>query len=146
MNGQISVFEYLASLPDVIWGGCSQCICKKCLYWFSGRCPNGGCFDDKRATDDPYDKAHPDKPPRTAWSDWNKPGEQAHWCRGGIFYPVYQCSHFKKYMGIKFEPCIRCDISVYQDGYRDCPLVDNVGCEACYESMMKELEELEAEP
>lgn len=143
MNGQIDIFEYLASLPDVIWGGCGPCICNRCLYWWSGRCPNGHCFDDKRAVDDPYDKAHSGKPPRTAWSNWNKPGEQAHWCRGGTFYPAYQCSHFKKYMGQKIETCIRANISVYQDGYIHCSLANTVGCEACYESMMQELEDME---
>ena len=101
MKGQINIFDYLSGIPVVTFGGCGQCICKKCLYWWSGRCPNGYCFDDKRAVDDPYDRAHPDKSPRTLWSDWNKPGEQAHWCRGGVCYPVYHCNHFKKYIGVK---------------------------------------------
>ena len=142
MTGQISIFDYLASLPDVS-GSCSKCICNRCLYWWSKRCPNGHCFDDKRASDNPYDRAHPDEPPRTAWSNWNKPGEQAHWCRGGIFYPVYQCGHFVKYTGIKFEPCIRCNISVYQDGYRYCSLVDCIGCKVCYDQLMDRLEDME---
>ena len=146
MHGQISVFDYLNSIPEFSLGGCGPCICKKCLYWWSHRCPNGGCFDDNRAIEDPYDRAHPDKPPRTAWSDWNKPGEQEHWCRGGTCYPAYQCDHFKKYLGIKFEPCIRCNVSVYQDGYKYCSLVNNVGCEACYESMIQNLEDMEVEP
>ena len=145
MNGQIDIFEYLASLPDVS-GLCKPCICNRCLYWWSDRCPNGHCFDDKRAVDDPYDKAHPDKPPRNAWSDWNKPGEQAYWCRGGIFYPTYRCSHFERYTGVKIEACIQCNITVYQDGYMFCPLVDNIGCEACYGSMMSALEDAEVEP
>lgn len=84
-------------------------------------------------------------PPRDAWSDWDKPGEQAHWCRGGICYPTYRCDHFKKFMGKRFEPCIRCDTVVYQDGHRYCPLVEVIGCEACYESMMEGLEDKEIE-
>lgn len=143
INGQINIFDYLRGLPDMSLGGCGPCICKNCLYYQSGRCRYGHCYDDRRASDEPYDKAHPDCQPRTAWSDWNKPGEQAHWCRGGIFYPEYQCSSFKKYTGSKVEECIRCNTIVYQDGYRFCPLVDNLGCEACYGLMMQELEDME---
>ena len=145
MDGQLDVLGYLRSLPDTVWGGCGPCICRRCLYYRSDRCRYGLCYDDKRASDDPYDKAHPDEPPRDAWSDWDKPGEQAHWWRGGICYPTYQCDHFKKFMGKRFEPCIRCDTVVYQDGHRYCPLVEVIGCEACYESMMEGLEDKEIE-
>ena len=145
MTGQMSIFDCLNSLPDIVWGGCGPCICKKCLYYQSGRCRYGCCYDDKRASDEPYDKKHPDDPPRTAWSNWNKPGEQGHWCRGGVFYPTYQCDYFKRYTGIKIEECIRCNTIVYQDGYRFCQLVENVGCKACYESMMQNLEDMETE-
>ncbi|MDT4377355.1 hypothetical protein RO787_29015, partial [Blautia coccoides] len=96
MTGQISIAEYLQAREDKLFGGCGQCVCRNCLYWWSDRCPYGGCWDNHRAETDPYDKAHPDKPPRTVWSHWDKPGEQAHWCRGGTFYPAHYCPGFTK--------------------------------------------------
>ena len=132
MIGQISLEEYIAQRPKTEWGGCGECICRKCLYWWSNRCPYGECYDDHRAEVDPYDKAHPDKPPRTWWSDWNKPGEQAHWCRGGTNYPAYYCPHFVKYKGQQVKHCLYAAVSVFQDGYILCSLVDAIGCEECY--------------
>ena len=64
---------------------CRDCYCKTCLRWWSDRCVYGKCWDDFRAKENPYNKIFPDKPPRTGWSNWNKPGEQEHWCRGGAF-------------------------------------------------------------
>lgn len=96
---QVTMSEYLktryGSFPH-----CGSCVCQKCLYWWSGRCPEGECYDDKRAKEEPYNKAFPERSPRTQWSNWNLPGEQAHWCRGGTFYPVSYCEHFVKYQGI----------------------------------------------
>ena len=62
----------------VTLGGCGDCVCKSCLLWWSQRCPYGGCYDEHRAKVDPWPG-----PVRKSWTDWNKPGEQAHWCRGG---------------------------------------------------------------
>lgn len=145
MDGQINITEYLKDQhPEMKWGGCGQCVCKSCLYHWSERCPYGKCFDDKRAIENPYDKAHPDKPPRTLWSDWSKPGEQAHWCRGGTFYPVYTCKNFVKYKGLEIRKCLECNIAVYQDGYMSCSLVDTVGCEECYRRLERKLEKEDA--
>ncbi len=129
IDGQMDIFEYLSG--EIHIGGCGPCICRNCLYWWSSRCPYGGCYDDKRAIDDPYDRAHPNDPPRTAWSNWNKPGEQAHWCRGGICYSTRYCEKFIKYEGSMIEECIECNIQVFQDGYIDCSLKEITGCEAC---------------
>lgn len=142
LPGQISIEEYLRqAYPRMTWGGCGPCICKKCLYWCSQRCPYGECYDDHRAQEKPYDAAHPDKPPRTGWSNWNKPGEQAHWCRGGRFYPTYECKHYVHYTGQLVKSCLEANVSVFQDGYIDCSLVDTVGCAECYrrfeEKMMR---------
>ena len=129
-EGQMS----LSDLPNQLrneWS-CSKCVCKSCLYWWSGRCPYGGCYDDLRARENPYDKAHPDKPPRKLWSDWNKPGEQAHWCRGGSFYPSHWCWHYVRYEGQQVKGCLESAVNVYQDGYIYCPLVECFGCEECY--------------
>lgn len=134
MKGQITIKEYMESKRKV-FPTCSDCVCQKCLFWRSHRCPYGKCFDDYRAKHEPYDAAHPDKPPRTQWSNWNKPGEQAHWCRGGTLYPVWYCKHFKKYKGQQVQTCIKAQISVFQDGYIECPLVENFGCEACYREL-----------
>lgn len=139
IDGQISITEYI-STRDGIFPGCDSCVCRSCLYWWSYRCPYGGCYDNLRVQENPYDKAHSDKPPRTAWSNWNKPGEQAHWCRGGVFYPEHYCDQFVKYMGSRIEECLRCNVQVFQDGYIDCSLVDAIGCETCYKNLIGELE------
>lgn len=127
---QVTMSEYLqtryGSFPH-----CGSCVCQKCLYWWSGRCPEGGCYDDKRAEEEPYNKAFPERSPRTQWSNWKLPGEQAHWCRGGNFYPVSYCKHFVKYQGSEIEDCIRAPVQYFQDGYLKCTLKDRIGCEAC---------------
>ena len=127
---QITIEEYLNSQKSTL-ASCGECICKKCLYWWSGRCPHGGCYDDFRAKDEPYNKGHLGLPPRTLWSDWNKPGEQAHWCRGGTFYPTSYCEHYVWYEGETIEECIRENVQVFQDGYMRCSVKDHIGCEAC---------------
>lgn len=119
---------------------CKPCICNSCLYWWSNRCPHGEYYDDLRARKNPYDKVHPDKTPRTGWSEWNKPGEQAHWCRGGIFYPVSYCEYFAKYKGCTIKECLKCNVAVYQDGYIACSLLDSCGCERCYEEFERRME------
>ena len=123
---QVTMSEYLktryGSFPH-----CGSCVCPKCLYWWSGRCPEGECYDDKRAKEDPYDKAFPQRSPRTQWSNWNLPGEQAHWCRGGNFYPVSYCERFVKYQGSEIEDCIRAPVQYFQDGYLKCTLKDRFG-------------------
>ena len=138
IDGQISMEDYL-STRDGIFPSCSSCICRSCLYWWSARCPYGGCYDDFRAKDNPYDKAHPGEPPRTLWSNWNKPGEQAHWCRGGVFYPEHYCERFVKYKGSVIEECVDCNIQVFQDGFISCSTKDAMGCEACIDR--KQMEE-----
>lgn len=57
--------------------------------------------------------------------------EQAHWCRGGTFYPVSYCEHFIKYQGSEIEDCVRAPVQYFQDGYLKCTLKDRIGCEAC---------------
>ncbi len=74
VRGQIDFKEYLKQQRKVI-SSCSDCVCQNRLLWWSSRCPYGGCYDDKRAVEDPYDKANPGNPPRKGWTDWNKPGE-----------------------------------------------------------------------
>lgn len=133
--GQITLDDLLNRKKSIF--SCKDCVCEKCLYRCSDRCPHGRCYDDLRARKNPYDKAHPDKPPRTAWSNWNKPGEQAHWCRGGIFYPVSYCKDFVKYQGLTVEECVECNICVFQDGYISCSQKDSIGCEACIERAEK---------
>lgn len=132
MKGQITLQEWIK--PDVI-PHCGDCVCRSCMYWWSKRCPYGECYDDHRAVVDPYDKA--DKPPRTWWSNWKKPGEQAHWCRGGMLHPVKYCEHFVKYKGQQVKECLKANVSVFQDGYIQCSLLNSIGCEQCY----RELEE-----
>lgn len=111
---------------------CGACICRTCLLWWSSRCPYGDCWDDHRAQVDPYDKAHPGAPPRTAWSDWRT--EQAYWCRGGAFYPIEQCPHYVEYTAdaTRVENCLVAPVVVYQDGFIRCYMVDRIGCEECY--------------
>lgn len=112
---------------------CSDCICRYCLYWWSGRCPYGECRDDWRAKCDPYKGSR-----RTGWSDWDKPGEQEHWCRGGSFYPAEECEKFEEYTGQIVEQCHKAPTLVFQDGYRECSMKVNGTCERC----LKELAEI----
>lgn len=127
MDGQISLREWLTDYE--LTAGC-QCMCRDCLYWWSLRCPYGGCYDDERARQNPYDLAHPGKLPRTGWTGWET--DQAHWCRGGVMYPAKYCQHFVRYEGQVVKNCLGCNVSVFQDGYILCSIVDTVGCVECY--------------
>lgn len=138
IEGQLTIEEYQKSRKKNT-NGC-QCICKNCLYWWSSRCPYGKCYDDYRAETEPYDKEHPGRPPRKQWSNWNKPGEQAHWCRGGIFYTAYYCEHFVKYKGQQVRECIKANVSVFQDGHISCNMIDCYGCERCYAELEEKME------
>ena len=129
--GQIDLFAYVKERDRKVIHHCGQCVCENCLYWWSKRCPHGDCYDDIRAKENPYDKAHPDEPPRKMWSHWNKAGEQAHWCRGGNFYEVSYCENFVKYEGQTVEDCVDAPIQIFQDGYVICSLKDTIGCDEC---------------
>lgn len=131
MKGQITIFDWLESSKPKELKTCSDCCCHSCLYWWSSRCRYGGCYDDHRAKKNPYDKAFSDKPPRKGWTNWKKPGEQAHWCRGGTFYPAKECEHYTKYEGQTVEVCVQTNIAVFQDGYIICSLKESIGCETC---------------
>ena len=138
-TGQITLEEYLQSRRKISLT-CGDCVCRSCLYWWSSRCPYGKCWDDHRAETDPYDAAHPDQPPRKWWSNWDKPGEQAHWCRGGDFYPISYCPHFVKYMGQVVKTCLGENVSIFQDGYIRCSMVDSIGCQECYRRFEERME------
>lgn len=132
MEDQINIFEYMAKeYPKMSLNGCGNCICRHCLYWWSNRCPFGKCWDDHRAQVNPYDKAHPDGPQRTGWSNWKT--DQAYWCRGGVCYPAYECEIYVKYTGQRVETCLDANVQVFQDGYILCSLVDIARCKQCYE-------------
>lgn len=108
---------------------CYDCPCRSCLLWWSSRCPYGGCFDDHRAKVQPWPG-----PERRSWSDWNLPGEQAHWCRGGAFYPAEHCDHYVEYDHDRtvVKSCLDANVVIYQDGHIQCSIIDTVGCEECY--------------
>ena len=129
---QITLQEYMKdNFPVMVANSCGKCICDNCLYWWSSRCPHGKCFDDYRAKINPYDLAHPDEPPRTGWTNWKT--DQAFWCRGAAFYPTYSCDHYIKYTGQQVKSCLYANVSIFQDGYIACSLVESVGCQECYE-------------
>lgn len=73
------------------------------------------------------------------WSDWET--QQVYWCRGGFFYPVDQCQHFAEYEGQQVRECLRALVSVYQDGYIQCSIIDCVGCQECYDEFMERQED-----
>lgn len=136
VNGQIDIENcLLQEYPEVPLTGCEKCLCQSCLYWWSMRCPAGRCYDDLRAKTNPYNKAHPENTPRVGWSNWNRPGEQEHWCRQGICYPIYgfECSHYVQYKGQQVKTCLKANVSVFQDGYILCSIIDTVGCQQCFE-------------
>lgn len=116
-------------MSAMVLGGCGDCICRSCLYWWSQRCPYGGCWDDHRAKIEPWSGRE-----RKSWTNWDKPGEQAHWCRGGAFYPVDACPEYVYYDYDKtvVQDCLDSVIVKYQDGYIQCSLINTVGCEECY--------------
>jgi hypothetical protein len=135
MTGQISLFDIDAHIS---FGGCRDCICKDCLLYHSGRCPYGGCYDDWRNKHKPYDKNHPDKPPRTLWSNWKT--DQGYWCRGGTFYPAIICPDFTAYKGSRVEECLEAVVQVFQDGYIECSLLESLGCTECFRRFEKRME------
>ncbi len=114
---------------------CYKCLCRNCLLWWSNRCPYGGCYDEHRAKVNPYDAAHPNDPPRKLWTEWNKPGEQAPWCRGGTTYPTASCEYHIPYddSQTKVQSCLLANVTIFQDGYISCSIIDSIGCQECYE-------------
>lgn len=140
LPGQLNLFDYTKEL-NMQQYGCGTCLCWHCLYWQSMRCPYGSCWDDYRAKTNPYDKAHPDKSPRTQWSNWKT--EQAYWCRGGVTFPVHYCEKFVRYQGQKVQDCLEAVVCVFQDGYIRCSLVDSTGCEECYRLFLERENEQE---
>jgi len=132
-----SVIEHdRMSLPS-----CKNC-CRKCLYWWSSRCPHGLCYDDYRAKHDPYEKRTGHH--RTSWSNCEMPGEQDHWCRGGSLFPIdpeTACKSFIPYTGQMVRTCLKANISEFQDGYIDCNIINTIGCKACYEEFERMTEE-----
>jgi len=142
--------------------GCGKCDCDRCLYRWQGRCPHGGCYDDYMAKTKPYDKwasenrqdyiewgkLQPDGIPiwRKSWTNWNRPGEQRHWCRGASFWAqTGECEHFVEYKADETQclECLESLITKYQDGYIHCSLLDCQGCEECYRRFNERLEKME---
>lgn len=123
-------------MPSMSVAGCGDCQCRSCLYWWSSRCPYGECYDDFRAKTDPYDIAHPGKEPRKGWTEWKS--QQSFWCRGGVFYPTKSCRNYEKYEGQSVKTCLRSNVSVFQDGYISCPIVETQGCQWCWEQLKKQ--------
>jgi hypothetical protein len=99
-----------------------------------------------RAIENPYDKAYPGEPPRTSWTDWKE--DQAHWCRGGIFYQSHECAQYVEYDESKHvvKECLNAMVDVYQDGYTFCSLVESVGCEECMKRFNEEMDEEDEVP
>ena len=125
---QLSIFD--RTEPKASIGGCGDCVCMDCMKWWQNTCPHGGCYDDHRAMAMPFDAIHPGII-RKLWSDWAKTGEQAHWCRGGTFYPEKMCEHYIRYEIPLTRECLNAPVRVWKDGKIDCALVDVVGCEEC---------------
>ena len=128
-------------LPEKIAGWCDAC-CQRCLYWWSGRCPHGGCFDDYMATTFPRERLTGKH--RTGWENCECPGEQDHWCRSGRYINIdveLVCPDFVQYEGQTIKECLYAPVSVFQDGYISCNLCDTVGCEWCYSQWEQEDEQ-----
>ena len=127
--------------------GCKDC-CNRCLNWWTRKCPYGNCFDSWRSMHFPRIKITGEK--REGWSHCDEPGEQDHWCRGGILKSVdvsKVCDSFVKYEPDKThcETCLFANVTVFQDGYIQCSLVDSIGCEKCMEIFEDQLEREEEE-
>lgn len=136
IEDQLTIFD-----PKPAMSCDNGCVCKSCLMWWSGRCPYGGCYDDYRAATVPYDKAHPNAPPRTGWSNWKE--DQAYWCRGGAFYISVYCEHYIEYQGSIVSDCLGCVVQRFQDGFLRCGHGEVVDCESCYERFMQSISENE---
>lgn len=117
-------------------GGCGPCICKDCMRWWQGKCPHGGCYDELRAKTEPWEG-----PVRKGWTDWDLPGEQAHWCRGGVFYPAESCGDHLKYQEPVVRYCLTEAVTQWADGTIICGMADSIGCAEC----MRRFEEREGE-
>lgn len=128
LPGQLSIFD--RTEPKPVTGGCGDCVCMECVRWWQSSCPHGACWDDRRAEIMPYDAAHGGEI-RDLWSDWARPGEQAHWCRGGIFYPTHMCEDYMRYEKPLIRECLNAPVTVWKDGTLDCALVGVIGCEEC---------------
>lgn len=115
---------------------CGECVCTFCMHWWKCDCPYGTCYDDHRAEIRPREKEtgiH-----RTGWSNCERPGEQDHWCRGGIFYPSEDCEKFEQYEGQTIVQCHRANYSEFQDGSRRCAMFDENGtCSRCLSELSK---------
>jgi len=118
---------------------CSECLCRDCMLWWSSRCPYGDCWDDYRAKVEPFPGQE-----RRFWTNWNKPGEQAHWCRGGFSYPIADCPNYVKYQTPIIQFCLGENVQKWADGYIQCGLIDTQGCKKCWERWSK-AEELKGE-
>lgn len=123
-------------MSSIFW--CGDCLCTYCLHRWKGDCRYGKCYDDHRAVTDPYTDHHPE---RHMWSDSRKPGEQEHWCRGGIFYHTEECEFFVEYEGQTVEQCVKSNIQVFQDGSRVCSMMVNGSCERCLTELSNKLKE-----
>lgn len=135
LSGAARQLSFEGEPREMSVAGCGGCLCRSCLYWWSSRCPYGECWDDHRAKVAPYDKSHPEKPPRTGWSEWKS--QQSYWCRGGVFYPQTECERYVKYTDQTVETCLKANVSRFQDGYISCPIIDTFGCRACLEEVKK---------
>jgi len=52
-------------------------------------------------------------------------------CKGGICYPAVPCARFVKYTSQIVKECLKANVSVFQDGYISCSLIEDYGCEKC---------------
>lgn len=135
MSENYNLSESGCVIPDERSWSCRDCICRKCLMWWSGRCPYGTCYDDHRAVNYPWDKAHPNEPLRTEWSEWRT--QQQWWCRGGTTYPAKHCEHYVEYEDSKVHSCFGAAVEVFQDGFMRCGYGENPDCTRCFEQHQK---------
>lgn len=140
MEGQLNIDDIR---KRKIFESCYDCLCNRCLFYQSGRCPYGGCYDTMRSEKAPYNVVHPDEPPRTTWSNWRT--DQGFWCRGGSFYPTAYCEHFVEYTGSECKECLKANVTVFQDGYISCSLIERFGCERCFEEFLEKENEYDGE-
>lgn len=108
---------------------CTDCVCFTCAHYryYVGDCPYGDCIDDKRARDDPYPYGR-----RTGWSECDRPGEQEHWCRNGMFYPLTECGHYRRHEGkgsVKW--CFGQNVTQYKEGVSCWTIRSGGSCEDC---------------
>ena len=58
----------------------------------------------------------------------------------GWFYPVSYCPHFVKYQGQTVKTCLSENVSIFQDGYIRCSMVDSIGRQECYRRFEERME------